>query len=79
MLRDFLHQNMQTDRTVDQYGDDCSIAQSSDDHLPVLQAELWAKTSSGHHPVKATPERLSQAQNLTADRVSKITRLLERR
>lgn len=79
VLRDFLRRNLQPDRIVEEYGSECNIAEISNDHLPVLQAKLWAKTSGGHYQVKATTQRLPRAQNLIAGHVSKIVQLLEGR
>lgn len=76
-LRGFLHQTLQPDQILDEYGNECEITDVSNDHLPVLQAKLWVKISGGRSPVKATIQRPSRAQNLIAGHVAKILQLLE--
>lgn len=70
-LRDFLRQHLLPDQIVDEYGNQCAIADISNDHLPSLQAKLWVS------PVKETTQYPSRAQNLIAAHVSKILQLLE--
>lgn len=76
-LRDFLRQHLQPHQVVDEYGDEGDLCDISNDHLPVLQAKVWTKSSTNHSPTKASAQRPSRAQFLIAGHVAKISQLLE--
>ncbi|KAF3033327.1 hypothetical protein E8E11_000135 [Didymella keratinophila] len=78
-LRDFLRRNLRPDQVVDEHGTQCEITASSNDHLPVLQAKLWAKIPGSRSLVKASTQRPSRSQNLIAGHVSKISQFLEKK
>ncbi|KAF9695654.1 hypothetical protein EKO04_006593 [Ascochyta lentis] len=76
-FRGYLLNNLRAHQIVDNYGNECKMFEVTNDHLAVLQAKMWTKTSSGRSPIKATIYRPSRASILISDHVANISRLLE--
>ena len=76
-LYNYLQEHLQPDEVVDEYGDKCDLTSVHKDHLAVLQAKMWTKSSTDRFPKKPAASQPSLAQVLVADHVSKISQLLE--
>lgn len=76
-LRHYLHEHLQPQQIMDEYGEHCDLACVSNNHLSILQAKMWSKISKGRSPIKETTSRPSRTQILVADHVIKIMRHLE--
>jgi hypothetical protein len=74
-LREYLAMVLQPNQITDEYGDECDISAVSNDHLVVLQAEMWRR--DGHLSQVSTYVRPNGEQILVGVHVARIIRLLE--
>ena len=74
-LRAYLHDNLQPQLVMNEYGEHCDIADISNGHLATLQAKLWSGTLATPSPATA-PDGPSRAEKLVLEHVLTVGELL---